>query len=155
MISRFLVRFVLGISVCAFFSVPTFAQCPYPPCSGPGGTVSGGTAPTGGYGSNGAAIGAGVGAAAGVGVLVAYMVYHKATMTACVEQAADGFKVMDQKGNTYAVDTNGETLKAGDQFKLTGKKKADKSGARTFKLSKSPDDLGPCSKGTEAKAQTQ
>ncbi len=147
------VRFVLAVCVCAALSAPAFAQ--YGGGTGGTGTGTGTYSPTGKSYGNSAAIGAGVGAAAGVGALVAYMVYHKATMTACVEQAADGFKVMDQKGNTYAVDTNGETLKAGDQFKLTGKKKADKSGARTFKLSKSPDDLGPCSKETQAKAQTQ
>jgi hypothetical protein len=149
------VRFLLAVSVCAALSAPAFAQYGGGGMGGTGGTGGTGTYSTTGksYG-NGAAIGAGVGAAAGVGALVAYMVYHKATMTACVEQAADGFKVMDQKGNTYAVDTNGETLKAGEQFKLTGKKKADKSGVRTFKLTKSPDDLGPCSKET-AKAQTQ
>jgi hypothetical protein len=148
------VRFVLAVCVCAALSAPAFAQV-YGGGTGGTGTGTGTYSTTGKSYGNGAAIGAGVGAAAGVGALVAYMVYHKASMTACVEQAADGFKVMDQKGNTYAVDTNGETLKAGEQFKLTGKKKADKSGARTFKLSKSPEDLGPCSKQTEAKTQTQ
>lgn len=144
---RFLIRSALGLCLCAAVSAPAFAQG-YP--TGGTGTGTGtGTysAPKGGYSSGtGAAIGGGVAA----GAVVAYLALRKASITGCVEQASDGFKVMDKKGNTYMVDANGETLKAGDQVKLIGKKITDKTGSRTFRLTKSPEDLGPCSQTAQA-----
>jgi hypothetical protein len=145
--SRFF-RVALGLSLAAIAADRAAAQS-YPggmPGATGGGT-SGGTytAPKGGYSSNGAAIGAGVGAAAGAGILFYALHRHHAGMTACVQPAEDGLRIVDEKKNaSYALQPGDVYLKAGQRVQVQGKKSKNAAGVETFAATKLVKDLGTC-----------
>ncbi len=151
--SSILVRFVLGLSLCAILSAPAFAQTYGGGTGGTGGTGTGGTytAPKGGYSSS---TGIGIGAAAAAGGVIAYLALRKASIVGCVEQATDGMKLMNEKDKkTYALDASGQSLTAGNKVQLSGKKSKDTAGNQVFHV-KSFKDMGSCTP-TQAQATTQ
>jgi len=140
-LARNLLRLVLSSSLVLLAAGQAFAQY-----GGGGGTGGGGTytAPKGGYGSaTGAAIGAG--AAAGVGTLFLALHYH-GRMSGCVQPAADGLRLLDEKNNkSYALVPGDVYLKPGQRVLLKGKTSKTDRGTETFTAKKLVKDLGSCS----------
>ena len=112
------------------------------------------TAPSGGYGSSGKAIGIGVGAAAGAGLL--FLALHHSSVTGCVQPGEDGLRFVDEKKNTsYSLAAGDVSLKAGERVQLQGKKSKSTSGGETFVAKKLVKDLGSCNTAAPApQAQT-
>ena len=112
------------------------------------------TAPGGGYGSSGKAIGIGVGAAAGAGLL--FLALHHSSVTGCVQPGEDGLRFVDEKKNTsYSLAAGEVSLKAGQHVQLQGKKSKSTSGGETFVAKKLVKDLGSCNTAAPApQAQT-
>ncbi len=126
--------------------VPVFAQ--YGGSGGSGSTGSTGvyTAPKGGYGSNGAAIGAAVAAGAGAGIGLGYLALRShRTVVGCVEPSSAGVKLMNEKDQrTYALLAANVSLNPGERVALRGKKSKDDSGKPTFEVAKLVKDYGSC-----------
>jgi hypothetical protein len=93
--------------------------------------------------STGEVVGAVVGVAA-VTTLVLYLTLHKTYITGCTQSAEGGSSVTDHDGLSYLLVDEGSGLKAGKQVKLQGKKRKDKQGKLTFRVSKVKKDYGPC-----------
>jgi hypothetical protein len=102
------------------------------------------TAPKGGYGSSGAAIGAGVGAAAGGGAL--FLVLHnRGAVTGCVAPTSDGLRLVDEKKNkTYALAPDSIALQPGELVRVKGKKSTDHDGTSSFQATKVLKSMGSC-----------
>jgi len=139
---RFLLAILLGLALGAL----AFAQYGGTGGTGGGSTSTNGvyTAPKGGYGSNGAAIGAAVAAGAGIGV--GYLVLRShGTVVGCVEPSSDGVKLMNEKDQrTYALLAANVSLNPGERVALRGKKSKDDSGKPTFQVAKLVKDYGSC-----------
>lgn len=92
--------------------------------------------------------GAVIGAAVGVGAvtgLVLYLALHKTYITGCTQFANDASSMTDEQDKrTYMLVNEGSGLKAGERVKLQGKKKKDKQGNRSFRVTKVKHDYGPC-----------
>lgn len=98
-----------------------------------------------GYGSNGAAIGAGVGAAAGAGVLFLVLHNRHAPVVGCV--ASDGKTLTADKGkHTYQL--TGEPVTAGEHVSVVGKKSKGGTGIDELNIAKVKKDLGQCQQTT-------
>lgn len=161
MISRNLLRLALGISLSLAIGTSAFAQCPYPPCTGPGNMTSTGSPPSGGY-SSGTGIGIGVAAAAGVGILI-YALHHRgasptqASLVGCTQAGAggEGITLVNEKDKeAYTLVAGSTDLKPGERVELTGKKTQDGSGKRTFQVQKLAKDYGPCKTETAINASS-
>lgn len=142
MLSRFLARFVLTISLCMLISGSALAQ--YGGGGGTGGTTGGTTTTTKGYGSStGIAIGAGAAAAVGIAY---FALRNRGTVVGCVEAAEDATSLVNEKDKrTYAlVAGNGGALPAGRRVELKGKKSKDQSGRLTFRVTKVARVHGSC-----------
>ena len=147
MISRFLVRLVLGGSLCAVISASAFGQ--YGGGGMGGGTGSGTTTagvytpPRGGYSS---ATGIGIGAGVAAGAAVLYLVMHnRASLVGCVQSGNDRTTLINEKDKrTYSLVAGNTDLKAGERVALKGKKLKDTSGNRSFKVQKLAKDFGVC-----------
>jgi len=137
-----MIRVALAISV--LLAATGRASAQYGGTGGTGG-MGGGTytAPGGGYGNSGKAIGIGVGAAAGAGLL--FLALHHSSATGCVLPAEDGLRFVDEKRNTsYSLAAGDFPLKAGQRVQLQGKKSKSISGGQTFVAKKLLKDLGSC-----------
>lgn len=124
--------------------VPAAAVAQYP---------GGGPAPS--YGSKGAVIG-GVAAGAAVGVGLLYWKLHKQSkLEGCV--AGDGDKLVVEKSNqTYNLSNKqNQSLKAGTQVELFGRKAKNTSGEPTFEVQKLGKELGQCTSGNMAEVKAQ
>jgi hypothetical protein len=77
--------------------------------------------------------------------LVLYVTLRKTYITGCA-QSANGASSLtdDQDKRSYALVDESSDLKAGERFKLQGKKKRDKQGKLSFRVSKIKQDYGPC-----------
>jgi hypothetical protein len=69
----------------------------------------------------------------------------KAYITGCT-QTADGASSLtdDESGRSYTLIGESSELKTGERVKLRGKKKKDKQGKLSFRVSKIKKDYGPC-----------
>jgi hypothetical protein len=93
--------------------------------------------------TTGEVVGAAVGVAA-VTTLVLYLTLHKTYITGCTQTAEGGSALTDHDGLTYLLVDESSGLKAGQRVKLQGKKKKDKQGKLSFRVSKIKKDYGPC-----------
>lgn len=92
----------------------------------------------------GAVIGAAVGVGAVTGVVL-YLALHKTYITGCTQSANDASSMTDEQDRrNYTLVNEGSGLKAGERVKLQGKKKKDKQGNRSFRVTKIKHDYGPC-----------
>jgi hypothetical protein len=83
-----------------------------------------------------------VGAVTGV---VLYLALHKTYITGCTQSANDASSMTDEQDKrNYTLVNEGSGLKAGERVKLQGKKKKDKQGNRSFRVTKIKHDYGPC-----------
>jgi len=114
--------------------------------TGGGSTGSNGvyTAPKGGYGSAGPAIGAAAAVGAAIGIGYQVLRSHR-TVVGCVEPSSDGVKLMNEKDQrTYALLAANVSLNPGERVSLRGKKSKDDSGKPTFQVAKLVKDYGSC-----------
>jgi hypothetical protein len=93
--------------------------------------------------TTGQVVGAAVGVAA-VTTLVLYVTLHKTYITGCTQPAEGGSSLTDHDGRTYFLVDVSSGLKAGQRVKLQGKKRKDKQGNLSFRVSKIKKDYGPC-----------
>ena len=91
----------------------------------------------------GEVVGAAVGVAA-VTTLVLYLTLHKTYITGCTQSVEGGSSLTDHDGPSYFLVDGGSGLKAGKRVKLQGKKRKDKQGKLSFRVSKIKKDYGPC-----------
>jgi len=91
----------------------------------------------------GEAVGAAVGVAA-VTTLVLYLTLHKTYITGCTQSVEGGSSLTDHDGLSYFLVDESSWLKAGKRVKLQGKKRKDKQGKLSFRVSKIKKDYGPC-----------
>ena len=136
-------RSLLAIFLGLALGAPAFAQY-----GGMGGGSTGSTgvytAPKGGYGSSGAAIGAAAAAGAGIGIGYLVVRSHR-TVVGCVEPSSDGIKLMNEKDQrTYALLAANVSLNPGERVALRGKKSKDDSGKPTFQVGSLVKDYGSC-----------
>jgi hypothetical protein len=114
---------------------------------GTGGGTSGApgyTAPSGGYGSTGKAVGIGVGAAAGGAAVLFLALHHHGAITGCVRPGSDGLRLVDDKKNkSYTLSSDSIALKPGEIVQVKGKKSSD-GGALGFQATKVVKSLGSC-----------
>jgi hypothetical protein len=93
--------------------------------------------------TTGEVVGAAVGVAA-VTTIVLYLTLHKTYITGCTQTAEGESALTDHDGLTYLLVDESSGLKAGQRVKLQGKKKKDKQGKLSFRVSKIKKDYGPC-----------
>ena len=91
----------------------------------------------------GEVVGAAVGVAA-VTTLVLYLTLHKTYITGRTQSVEGGSSLTDHDGLSYFLVDEGSGLKAGKRVKLQGKKRKDKQGKLSFRVSKIKKDYGPC-----------
>ena len=85
--------------------------------------------------SNGTIAGVIVGVVAGVAVIAIVAIHYskKRTITGCVNTAANGVTIADEKDHqTYVLSSNTEGIKPGDRVKLHGKKVKSKDPDKTL-----------------------
>ena len=141
------IRVALAAGLALLLSSQASAQ--YPGGGGTGGTggtgTPGYTAPSGGYGSTGKAVGIGVGAAAGGAAVLFLALHHHGAVTGCVRPGTDGLRIVDEKKNkSYALSSDSIALKPGEIVQVSGKKSTDQGGALSFQAKKVVKSLGSC-----------
>lgn len=138
-------RFLPAVFVGLALSAQAFAQ--YGGGSMGGGTTGSNgvyTAPKGGYGSTGAAVGAAAAVGAGVGIAYLVLRNHR-TLVGCVQPSTEGVKLMNEKDQrTYALLASNVSLNPGERVALCGKKSKDDAGEPTFRVAKLVKDYGSC-----------
>lgn len=130
---RFWIVLLLSGALC-FSSGPTLAQ-------------SGGFPNLGHIGpSTGEVVGILVGAGAVIGVVVYLAIPKHKTIEGCVESSDSGLLLTSDKDKrSYAIATDTTPLQSGRRFILKGKRGKQKSGIRSFRLTKIVRDEGACS----------
>jgi hypothetical protein len=140
------IRIALAAGLALLLSSQASAQYGGGGTGGTGGTGTPGyTAPSGGYGSSGKAIGIGVGAAAGGAAVLFLALHHHGAITGCVRPGTDGLRIVDEKKNkSYALSSDSIALKPGEMVQVTGKKSSEQGGALSFQAKKVVKSLGSC-----------
>lgn len=93
----------------------------------------------------GEVIAAAVGVGAAITVTVLYFALRNPAITGCVQSANGAFSLTTDKDHlSYTLVDEGAGIKAGERVKLKGKKKKDKQGQLSFRVSKVKKDYGSC-----------
>lgn len=95
--------------------------------------------------STGEAVAILVGAGAAIGIVVYLVIPKQKTIAGCVETADNGLRMTDVKDRkVYRLESETSTIKPGQQLKVKGKKRKDKSGIPRLRVRKIVSDFGPC-----------
>ena|SRR5258708_3043129 len=82
---------------------------------------------------------------AGIGVGIYYAVRHDHTLTGCAVSTPTGLALAnDGTQQTFTLIGDTASIKPGDRIKVSGKKKKDLPGQRTFLVEKFSKDYGAC-----------
>lgn len=143
---------VIRVGLAAGLALALSSQASAQYGGGGGGGTGGGTsgtpgytAPSGGYGSTGKAVGIGVGAAAGGAAVLFLALHHHGAITGCVRPGGDGLRLVDDKKNkSYSLSSDSIALKPGEIVQVKGKKSSDGGGALSFQATKVVKSLGSC-----------
>lgn len=146
MVSRCLLRVMLGILLCLAVSSSGFAQVVAGPCSSTNNSSTGCNGRT-------TAI---VLAASGVAVVVAilYLMHHKShqnktvsqtSVVGCVEKTDAAVRLKNEKDHqTYGIIADTLELKPGERVELAGNKFKDRDGNMNMDVQALVNDYGPC-----------